>query len=39
LIYAIMKLQEKIERGDKSHYQIVAERETAEARQRELVGT
>src|ERR687891_2578869 len=32
LIYAILKLQEKIERGEPSHYQIVAEREAAEAR-------
>jgi NADH-quinone oxidoreductase subunit B len=38
LIYAILKLQEKIERGDPSHYQIVAEREAAEARERRLVG-
>jgi NADH-quinone oxidoreductase subunit B len=38
LIYAIMKLQEKIERGEKSHYQIVAEREAAEAPERRLVG-
>jgi NADH-quinone oxidoreductase subunit B len=38
LIYAILKLQEKIQRGDPSHYQIVAEREAAEARERRLVG-
>jgi NADH-quinone oxidoreductase subunit B len=38
LIYAILKLQEKIERGDPSHYQIVAEREADEARDRRLVG-
>ena len=38
LIYAILKLQEKIERGDPSHYQIVAEREAAEARKQQLVG-
>jgi NADH-quinone oxidoreductase subunit B len=38
LIYSIMKLQEKIERGEPSHYQIVAEREAAEARKHQLVG-
>jgi NADH-quinone oxidoreductase subunit B len=38
LIYAILKLQEKIERGDPSHYQIVAEREAAQARKQQLVG-
>jgi NADH-quinone oxidoreductase subunit B len=38
LIYAILKLQEKIERGDPSHYQIVADREAAEARKHRLVG-
>jgi NADH-quinone oxidoreductase subunit B len=38
LIYAILKLQEKIERGDPSHYQIVAGREAAEARKQQLVG-
>jgi NADH-quinone oxidoreductase subunit B len=37
LIYAILKLQEKIERGLPSHYQVVAERETAEARKHQLV--
>jgi NADH-quinone oxidoreductase subunit B len=35
LIYAILKLQEKIERGEPSHYQIVLEREAAAARERE----
>jgi NADH-quinone oxidoreductase subunit B len=38
LIYAILKLQEKIERGDPSHYQIVAERTAAAARKQQLVG-
>ncbi|CAN5801443.1 NADH-quinone oxidoreductase subunit B [soil metagenome] len=38
LIYSILKLQEKIERGDPSHYQIVADREAAEARKQQLVG-
>lgn len=40
LIYAIIKLQEKIERGEPSRYQeIVAERRAADPAKHELVGT
>ena len=39
LIYAILKLQEKIERGDPSHWQVEAERRAADDRSPQLVGS
>jgi NADH-quinone oxidoreductase subunit B len=38
LIYAILKLQEKIERGDPSHWQVEAERRAVDDRSPQLVG-
>jgi NADH-quinone oxidoreductase subunit B len=38
LIYAILKLQEKIERGDPSHWQVEAERRATDDRSPQLVG-